>query len=84
MDIPLVRLYAEDATNNFLPAIGPLAVFRPPKQIRLDTGVREGDVTPHYDQCSRRRIRTDTEKHCNECACLDEFVVLGTTTNMTS
>ena len=47
-----VRLYAEDATNNFLPAIGPLAVFRPPTGpgIRLDTGVREGDeVTPHYD-----------------------------------
>ena len=25
-----VRLYAEDATNNFLPAIGPLLVFKPP------------------------------------------------------
>ena len=37
-----VRLYAEDATNNFLPAIGPLAVFRAPTGpgIRLDTGVR--------------------------------------------
>jgi acetyl/propionyl-CoA carboxylase alpha subunit len=47
-----VRLYAEDPSNNFLPAIGPLAVFRPPTGpgIRLDTGVREGDdVTPHYD-----------------------------------
>ena len=45
-----VRLYAEDPSNNFLPAIGPLAVFRPPTGpgIRLDTGVREGDdVTPH-------------------------------------
>ena len=51
-----VRLYAEDATNNFLPAIGPLAVFRPPTGpgIRLDTGVREGDeVTPHTIQCWR-------------------------------
>ena len=47
-----VRLYAEDAANNFLPAIGPLAVFRPPEGpgVRLDTGVREGDeVTPNYD-----------------------------------
>ena len=47
-----VRLYAEDASNNFLPAIGPLAVFRPPEGpgVRLDTGVREGDeVTPNYD-----------------------------------
>ena len=46
-----VRLYAEDATNNFLPAIGPLAVFRAPTGpgIRLIL-VREGDmVTPNYD-----------------------------------
>ena len=26
-----VRLYAEDAQNNFLPAIGPLSIFKAPK-----------------------------------------------------
>ena len=37
-----VRLYAEDPSNNFLPAIGDLLTFIAPQGpgIRLDTGVR--------------------------------------------
>ena len=83
-----VRLYAEDATNNFLPAIGPLAVFRPPvgPGIRLDTGVREGDeVTPHYDPMLAKLIvfaPTRQEALQRMRRALDEFVVLGTTTNI--
>ena len=83
-----VRLYAEDATNNFLPAIGPLAVFRPPvgPGIRLDTGVREGDeVTPHYDPMLAKLIvfaPTRQEALQRIRRALDEFVVLGTTTNI--
>ena len=83
-----VRLYAEDATNNFLPAIGPLAVFRPPTGpgIRLDTGVREGDeVTPHYDPMLAKLIvfaPTREEALQRMRRALDEFVVLGTTTNI--
>ena len=83
-----VRLYAEDATNNFLPAIGPLAVFRPPTGpgIRLDTGVREGDeVTPHYDPMLAKLIvfaPTRQEALQRMRRALDEFVVLGTTTNI--
>ena len=83
-----VRLYAEDATNNFLPAIGPLAVFRPPTGpgIRLDTGVREGDdVTPHYDPMLAKLIvfaPTRNEALQRMRRALDEFVVLGTTTNI--
>ena len=83
-----VRLYAEDATNNFLPAIGPLAVFRPPTGpgIRLDTGVREGDeVTPHYDPMLAKLIvfaPTRDEALQRMRRALDEFVVLGTTTNI--
>ena len=83
-----VRLYAEDATNNFLPAIGPLAVFRPPTGpgIRLDTGVREGDeVTPHYDPMLAKLIvfaTTRQEALQRMRRALDEFVVLGTTTNI--
>ena len=83
-----VRLYAEDASNNFLPAIGPLAVFRPPTGpgIRLDTGVREGDlVTPNYDPMLAKLIvwapsRTEALQRMRRA--LDEFVVLGTTTNI--
>lgn len=44
------RLYAEDPSRDFLPAIGKLAVFAPPEQARTDSGVRSGDtITPFYD-----------------------------------
>ena len=83
-----VRLYAEDAANNFLPAIGPLVVFRPPEGpgVRLDTGVREGDeVTPNYDPMLAKLIvwapsRQEALQRMRRA--LDEFVVLGTTTNI--
>jgi len=83
-----VRLYAEDATNNFLPAIGPLAVFQPPEGpgIRLDTGVRQGDeVTPNYDPMLAKLIvwapsRAEALQRMRRS--LDEFVVLGTVTNL--
>ena len=83
-----VRLYAEDASNNFLPAIGPLAIFRPPvgPGIRLDTGVREGDmVTPNYDPMLAKLIVWAPSRHEaleRMRRALDEFVVLGTTTNI--
>ena len=83
-----VRLYAEDAANNFLPSIGPLAVFRPPEGpgIRLDTGVREGDdVTPNYDPMLAKLIvwapsRDEALQRMRRA--LDDFVILGTTTNV--
>ena len=83
-----VRLYAEDASNNFLPAIGPLAVFRPPEGpgVRLDTGVREGDeVTPNYDPMLAKLIvwAPSTQEALQRMRrALDECVVLGTTTNI--
>ena len=83
-----VRLYAEDAANNFLPSIGPLAVFRPPEGpgIRLDTGVREGDdVTPNYDPMLAKLIvwapsRVEALQRMRRA--LDDFVILGTITNV--
>jgi acetyl/propionyl-CoA carboxylase alpha subunit len=83
-----VRLYAEDAANGFLPSIGPLLVFRPPEGpgIRLDTGVRQGDeVTPNYDPMLAKLIvwapsRGEALQKIRRA--LDEFVVLGTTTNL--
>ena len=83
-----VRLYAEDPANGFLPSIGPLAVFRAPEGpgIRLDTGVREGDdVTPNYDPMLAKLIvwapsREEALQKMRRA--LDEFVVLGTTTNL--
>jgi 3-methylcrotonyl-CoA carboxylase alpha subunit len=51
------RLYAEDVPKGFLPATGRLALLDLPAAaefqrgpVRIDSGVREGDViTPHYD-----------------------------------
>ncbi|MEO3387811.1 acetyl/propionyl/methylcrotonyl-CoA carboxylase subunit alpha [Mesorhizobium sp. CAU 1741] len=47
------RLYAEDATRDFLPAIGTLHHLRFPAEtetLRIETGVREGDpISPFYD-----------------------------------
>ncbi len=44
------RLYAEDATQGFLPAIGRLTHLQFPSDVRADTGVETGDeISPHYD-----------------------------------
>ena len=46
------RVYAEDAANDFLPAIGPvlLAKFPSVPGVRVDTGIEAGDeVSIHYD-----------------------------------
>jgi 3-methylcrotonyl-CoA carboxylase alpha subunit len=50
------RLYAEDASRDFLPAIGTLHHLKFPErlgtqaQLRIDTGVRAGDtISPFYD-----------------------------------
>lgn len=83
-----VRLYAEDPANNFLPAIGPLAVFSPPKgvEFRLDTGVREGDeVTPDYDPMLAKLIVHADDRDIairKMGVAIREFVVLGCQTNL--
>jgi 3-methylcrotonyl-CoA carboxylase alpha subunit len=48
------RIYAENPAKGFLPSTGTLRHLRAPKErpgsVRVDTGVRQGDViTPHYD-----------------------------------
>ncbi len=42
------RIYAEDATRGFLPAIGKLSTWITPSGpgIRVDSGVRQGDRSP--------------------------------------
>ncbi|MGL1920271.1 MAG: acetyl/propionyl/methylcrotonyl-CoA carboxylase subunit alpha [Hyphomicrobiales bacterium] len=47
-----VRVYAEDAENDFLPSIGKLFAFNVPKAdgIRVDTGIEADDeISPYYD-----------------------------------
>ncbi|MBL8120073.1 MAG: biotin/lipoyl-binding protein [Anaerolineae bacterium] len=45
-----VRIYAEDPANEFLPATGEILRWKEPEQVRVDSGVRNGDVVSvHYD-----------------------------------
>jgi acetyl-CoA carboxylase biotin carboxylase subunit len=83
-----VRLYAEDPEAGFLPAIGPLAMFRAPTGdgVRLDTGVREGDaITPDYDpMVAKLIVHADTRPSAIEKMkkAIGEFIVLGCQTNI--
>jgi 3-methylcrotonyl-CoA carboxylase alpha subunit len=47
------RIYAEDPERGFIPSIGRLRYLRYPEptdQVRIDTGVEQGDeISPHYD-----------------------------------
>lgn len=45
-----LRVYAEDPLDNFLPSVGTLEVYQPPKgeHIRLDGGYEEGMTIPIY------------------------------------
>src|SRR6186997_1714347 len=47
------RIYAEDPARDFLPSIGRLEYLATPPtgpELRIDTGVRQGDeITPYYD-----------------------------------
>uniref|UniRef100_A0A1B6DQH7 Methylcrotonoyl-CoA carboxylase subunit alpha, mitochondrial n=1 Tax=Clastoptera arizonana TaxID=38151 RepID=A0A1B6DQH7_9HEMI len=47
------RIYAEDPNSDFLPGAGPLVHLdapEPSEEVRIETGVREGDeVSVHYD-----------------------------------
>ncbi|MDP6876477.1 MAG: biotin carboxylase N-terminal domain-containing protein, partial [Alphaproteobacteria bacterium] len=45
-----VRLYAEDPYADFLPQTGTVVAWRPSAQVRVDTGIVEGqEISPFYD-----------------------------------
>ncbi|MDJ0683705.1 MAG: acetyl/propionyl/methylcrotonyl-CoA carboxylase subunit alpha [Alphaproteobacteria bacterium] len=60
------RLYAEDPASDFLPATGALRYFETPEEdahIRIDSGVRQGDVvTIHYDPMIAKIIAWDIDR----------------------
>ncbi len=87
-----VRLYAEDPNRNFLPSTGKLVHLRLPQEerhgnhhVRVDTGVREGDVvTPFYDPMIAKVIvheadRTSAMRRMTRL--MGETEVVGVTTN---
>jgi len=82
------RVYAEDPAAGFLPSIGRLLLFDPPRGpgVRVDSGVATGDeVTIHYDPMLAKLITsgdTRAEAIARGQWALRHFPVLGVTTNV--
>ncbi len=83
------RIYAEDPARDFLPATGKILHLEPPAeslQVRVDTGVRAGDlVTPHYDAMIAKLIVHGPDRAAalgRLAAALGEFEVAGPVTNV--
>lgn len=83
------RIYAEDADNDFLPATGVLEYLSTPAEsdnVRVDTGVRQGDeVSVYYDPMIAKLIVWDEnrEKALQRLAkALSEYRISGVTTNI--
>ncbi|MRR33052.1 acetyl-CoA carboxylase biotin carboxylase subunit, partial [bacterium] len=81
------RLYAEDPSNDFLPAVGPLLTFVEPAGpgVRVDGGYSSGDtVTIHYDPLIAKLIVWGEDRSAairRMTAALRETVLLGVTHN---
>ena len=79
------RLYAENPARDFLPATGRLSVFDGPAGVRLDSGVRAGDViTPYYDPMIAKVVThgsSRAEALAKLEAALEQCRVGGVTTN---
>lgn len=82
-----VRLYAEDPSNNFLPASGHVEVWQPAsgEGIRVDHGLNEGqDISPFYDPMIAKLIAsgaTRDEARRRLIRALEETIVFGPVTN---
>lgn len=83
------RIYAEDPVNDFLPATGRLHLLRPPiesDQVRVDTGVREGDeVSVYYDpMIAKLIVKGDTRNAALDQLrlALSHYLIGGVTTNV--
>jgi 3-methylcrotonyl-CoA carboxylase alpha subunit len=84
------RIYAEDASKGFLPAIGTLHHLRFPDRaeggtVRIETGVREGDaISPYYDPMIAKLVvhGDDRETALGALAdALDHVRIAGSITN---
>ncbi len=83
------RVYAEDPERGFLPSIGRLAHLAAPAataDVRIDTGVREGDeITPYYDPLIAKLIvhgenRAAALRRLSEA--LAAYEIVGVATNV--
>lgn len=77
------RIYAEDPSNNFLPALGRILYMRNPEgpSVRVDSGIYSGcDVTMHYDPILSKLIvwAEDRDSARNRMLnALKDYVILG-------
>ena len=82
-----VRLYAEDPSNEYLPATGTMELFRPEASggVRWDTGINEGAVvSTHYDPMLAKVIaHADRREDAANllAAALERSGIGGVTTN---
>lgn len=82
-----VRLYAEDAYNNFMPAIGKIHLFEPytKSNARFDSGVATGSVIDIYYDPMIAKIITHGKNRAEAIRkmvhTLEQTVYLGTITN---
>ena len=82
------RVYAEDPSNGFLPQAGRLLLYREPRMpgVRIDSGVREGDVVSiFYDPLVAKVVATAESRDlaiARLSAALRDFPVLGIRTNI--
>lgn len=82
------RLYAERPADGFLPATGPVLVWRPAvgDGVRIDAGLRAGqEITAHYDPMLAKLIAWGPDRATaleRLRAAIEETVVLGVETNL--
>jgi propionyl-CoA carboxylase alpha chain len=83
------RVYAEDPSRNFLPAIGRLARYRAPDEnggaVRIDTGVSEGAEIPIFYDPMIAKLATHGDDRAAAIAlmqdALDAYYIRGTVHN---
>ncbi|HCI81304.1 MAG TPA: 3-methylcrotonyl-CoA carboxylase, partial [Ktedonobacter sp.] len=83
-----VRLYAEDAANNFLPSTGTIQQFIEPHGpgIRLDNGVERGDeISQYYDPMIAKLVVYAENRNAaieRLQRALEQTAIFGVTTNI--
>lgn len=83
-----VRVYAEDPANNFLPDIGTLTTYHPPKGpgVRVDDGFEQGmDIPIYYDPMIAKLVthgKTRMEAIERMLRAIDEFKITGVATTL--
>lgn len=83
-----VRVYAEDPANNFLPDIGKLTTYIPPKGpgVRVDDGFEEGmDIPIYYDPMIAKLVThgaTREEAIARMLRAIDDYRITGVTTTL--